>query len=60
MCATFPQSSAELLLYTGKDLDGVLEPSTEDVLAWLADRFNNVALAEGCQKRTIQASSAKL
>ncbi|KAF4990977.1 hypothetical protein FDECE_14184 [Fusarium decemcellulare] len=53
MCSKFPESSAELLLYTGKDHDGVLEPSTEDVFAWLADRFNNVALPSGCQNRTI-------
>ena len=52
-CEAFPNSTAELLLYPDLDHDPVSYAAQADYLGWIADRFNNVPLEKGCQKRTI-------
>ena len=56
-CGTYPNSTVDLLLYPELDHDETFQAAQADYLPWIEDRFNNLQLTVGCNKRTVSPAT---
>ncbi|KAJ5345681.1 hypothetical protein N7452_003685 [Penicillium brevicompactum] len=59
-CEAFPTSKIELTVYPGADHDTVTTAAQPDWLRWIAARFDNSAVGEGCVRRTVRAVNDRM